>query len=234
MDVGEVGRVLLSVTMCGVDEDGHNAAKRVLFVHAPSMIELPTTTPPNETKRKKKHKKKKTQSALLQQQPEPFPPTDDQALQDLLRLEIEKFLDLAGEREFIVYNVLDRLKAQNAALERLRADSSGGDGPFFPQAAAASSSKRWVTPRESGYHSDSESVSTTATQDDAQTSPVKTSTASLYLRGRAQERVLLQARDAISRAATLCQVLNDPRNPGSLERKDDLIRAFRAITMTDM
>lgn len=192
----------------------HEAAKCLLFQH--SLVEVSTT---NETKKKKKSKKQRNPV------PEPFPAGANQALQDSLRLEVERFLDLAGEREFIVANALERLKSQNDALERLRAV----DG--IEKIPSGTASKRWITPKESGYHSDSESVSTTATQEERVSSDKATTTASLFLRGRAQERVLLQARDAISRAATLCQILNDPQNPGSSERKDVLIRAFRAITM---
>jgi hypothetical protein len=268
LDVGEVGRVLLSSTMLGYDA-ALNAAKRHVFENqqtsatSSSNISVTNSTyrPPTLQKQqqeqqqqseqeynsdkstsshKKKKKKKKSASnnngvdGTLTQAKEVKSKLEE--TRDEIRLQTERFFQLAGENEALLVTQLEKLKSQNRALEfdawkaqTLSSLSHGGP------TVSSSASPRWVTPKESGYDSDSTTTSiTTTTSATANTPDIEIVgrgvAASMLLKGRAQERVLSQAREAISRAANLCQILADPKQPGSLERRDVLIRAFRAIT----
>jgi len=215
--VGEVGRVLLSSSMLGYDA-ALNAAKRHVLVEQKLKAQLAPlleneVVEEQEAKSSSKKKKRKKKSKASHDK------SDVEKLQNEIRMESEKFIKLAADKQSLLVMQLERLRAQNRSLE-----FDGVNSSALNNASVTSAAPRWLTPKESGYDSDSASVSTTATDD------VIASAASRYLKGRAQEKVLSQARDAISRAANLCQLLADPKQPGSTERRDVLIRAFRAIT----
>jgi len=241
-NVGEVGRVLLSSTMLGYDA-AVQAARRHVMEDKAEKPSSATESPPvavvvgggeegDQTKRKKKKKKKggaKAAAAMLASAVEKGGGKSElEKIRDEIMLETERFFQLAGDREPLLQLQLERLRAQNRSMEFdawrafNHALALGHSSTSLNPAAAP----RWLTPKDSGYDSDSTSTTTSATPDEVG----RGLAASLFLKGRAQERVLSQAREAISRAANLCQILADPKQPGSLERRDVLIRAFRAIT----
>ena len=182
----------------------------------------------HELPKKKKKKKKKKNS---------IDKSNHEKIRDEILLETERFFQLTGDQELNLKLHLERLRAVNRSLEferwkNLPLSTASSSSILMRDALSSSNlSPRWLSPKESEYDSDSGSA-TTSTTDEI---PYSTA-ASLFLKGRAQERVLSQAREAISRAANLCQILADPKQPGSIERRDVLIRAFRAITtdVTDM
>jgi hypothetical protein len=233
MVVGEVGRVLLSSTMLGYDSAVQGARKHVLQqlavpVEAPKpgtvvqQQQLGEATEQAKKKRNKKRNKKKANGPAGSPGNESADAAVIRKLQEEIRTETERLITLAGSQEAILQSELERLRSENKML------SLGSWRDLLPTENSPGV--------QSGYDSDSTSTTTTTTANEAnealqsQGKPPITA-ATRYLQGRAQEKVLSQAREAISRAANLCQFLADPKQPGSLERRDVLIRAFRAITI---
>lgn len=211
--VGEVGRVLLSSTMLGNDAALAAARRHMFEVPVPVALAPPSeevmSSDSEMPKRKNKKKSKKKPASNK---------TTLASLHHDIRSETEKFITACGENEEMLSAQLDHLRA----ITRFN-----GKNP--DNSSHSSPSSRWFTPKESGYDSDSTSTTTTDINPVEDLLGKNVSSASRYLKGRAQEKLLSQARAAISRAANLCQLLADPEQPGALERRELLIRAFRAI-----
>jgi hypothetical protein len=239
-DVGEVGRVLLSSTMLGYDSALVAARKQMLTnnvnkntiqgASSSEAVSSPTTiasSPDGEARRrrnKKKAKKKASAQGLGIAMSE-----NVAKLKDEIKTETDRFVQLAGSDETVLRAHLEKLKDQNRTLQietwrSLTAPVPLGDDARGPMP--------WVNLKETEYDSDSTSTTTTTTTTVVEELMLsrRPNAAKMYLKGREQEKVLSQAREAITRAANLCQFLADPKEPGALERRDVLIRAFRAIT----
>ena len=244
-DVGEVGRVLLSSSMLGYDSAITAARKQMLSnsgintiksVIAPAneVVSSPmvpvAVNPDGEGRRRRNKKKSKKKAASLSQADAPGSKQQSNEnaakLKDDIKHETERFMQLAGDDESVLRSHLDKLREQNRLLQV---------GTW--RTLAAGSDKRpnlWTGLNDREYDSDSTSTTTTTTTAAIAVEELllskRANAAQMYLKGREQEKVLLEAREAITRAASLCQILADPKEPGALERRDVLIRAFRAIT----
>ena len=176
---------------------------------------------PKKNKKKKKSKRKNEHVSKLR---------------DQLRQETERFLQLAENDATAIESELQRLSQLNLELANRVSDNTNLTGkqledatPPPPESPSAvrqfgpgplKSHQRWITPKESGYESDS------TTADDE--GPSISYSEPPMLKGRAQTRVLLETRNALSRAA-MCQVFTDPALPGAVERRDALLRALTTL-----
>jgi len=141
-------------------------------------------------------------------------------LREQLRQETERLIGLAGDNAAALESELARLVSLNDALDRKQSPSvappPAAAAAAAPQVAVKHPHQRWITPSLSGYESDS----TTADDDYASLGENPH-----ILKGRAQTRVLIETKNALSRAAQ-CQVFTDPAVVGSEERREALLRAM--------
>ena len=166
-----------------------------------------------------------------------------ESLRTAIREETQRLLELAGDDVLVLQMAAGRIKLHVQKLEAMRASKFGrqsGQGMSTSRlvdgklsvGAQATSSRRWLTPHESGYESDSSftSASTSLTDAVPLASYVNPAQAGLrLLRGSAQIKLLSATQDALSRCSTLCQALADPEAPGAAERRELLQRALRTL-----
>jgi len=165
-----------------------------------------------EEEEPKKAKKKRPKSKSAKR------PEAVTRLREQVRKELERMLELAHDDETLLESELSRLALVNAELSRRKpavAHVAEVEEPSQPERQR--SHQRWITPKQSGYESDS----TTADDDSVLPSLLPTE----VVTGKAQERVLRATRLALSRAA-MCEVFTDP---GATDRREALLRALTTL-----
>jgi len=186
-------------------------ASAILFSdgrEAPALLDSIAEEPKKAKKKRPKSKSAKRPEAVTR-------------LREQVRKELERMLELAHDDETLLESELSRLALVNADLSRRKpAVVAAAQAAMAAETAPPGrqrSHQRWITPRQSGYESDS----TTADDDSVLPSLLPTE----VVTGKAQERVLRATRLALSRAA-MCEVFTDP---GATDRREALLRALTTL-----